>query len=855
MNGRHLAFRLADECAGVKQAQGKPGLRVHTVMIDFISNTHSLGATMTKRITIVLVLLLAAAALAQRGPGRGKGPEARPATILGQVLDRDLEVPVEYANIVLYRQRDSTQVTGTITNESGGFELTVRPGRYYLEVSFIGYRPRTVGDIQVAPGASLDIGSLSLRQTVVAVEGAEAVADRPTLTYKIDKKVIEVSRMTTVTSGTAVDVLENVPSVDVDIEGNVSLRGSENFTVLVDGRPSILEPSEVLQQIPAGTIENIEIITNPSAKYDPDGVSGIINVVLKKKKVSGISGIFNANVGLGDKYGGDFLLSVRHGIMNAFIGADYNKREFGGTRATENRTTRGDTTSYVNSAGPMTRDRPSHGVRVGVDLQLGSADRLSFAGRYGARAMEGATTLDFTEWTVPGDTNLYFSDGDWRRSGDHLSLNLDHQHDFGENGHNLLVQASWNSRDAEEESTTELYNDSTRADTLNGWRTTEAGPRGRLTLKLDYTLPLRASDKFEAGYQSRVRRSEDVNKAYEYSPAGDSYVFRDSFSHTTDYARDIHSLYALYAGSVGNFGFQGGLRGEYTDRAIELLGEDSVSTIDRPDYFPTVHVSYRLPAEQQVMASYARRIQRPRWWSLEPSLTWSDAYNVRQGNPGLLPEYIDSYEVSYQLPLGKNRLSAEAYYRVVHNKMERVQSVYAPNVILRSFENVGNARSLGVETMLNLSPFDWWTVNLMGDVYDYRVNGTLQGSEFEQTSFNWRARFGNEFKLPTKTRFQLNGRYYSPSASAQGERKGFLMTDVSVKQEFLNRRLSVTLQVRDVLGTGGHEFTSEGEGFYSHRHFTRESPVVMLNVSYNFNNFRPQRRRPDDDDDEEGDFE
>jgi outer membrane receptor protein involved in Fe transport len=812
---------------------------------------------MKKRITIALVLLLVAAALAQRGSGRGKGPEARPATVLGQVLDRDLEVPVEYANIVLYRQRDSTQVNGTVTNENGGFELTVRPGRYYLEVSFIGYRARTVDDIQVAPGARLDIGSVSLRQAVVAVEGAEAVADRPMLTYKIDKKVIEVSQMATTTSGTAVDVLENVPSVEVDIEGNVSLRGSENFTVLVDGRPSILEPSEVLQQIPAGTIENIGIITNPSAKYDPDGVSGIINVVLKKKKVSGISGIFNANVGIGNKYGGDFLLSVRQGILNAFVGADYNKREFGGTRAGEIRTSRGDTTSYVNSDGIMTRDRPSHGVRVGVDLQLGSADRLSFAGRYGGRTMEGATVLDFTEWTVPGDTSFYLSDGVWRRSGDHLSLNLDHQHDFGKNGHNLLAQVSWNSRDAEEESTTELYNDSTRADTLSGWRATESGPRGRLTLKLDYTLPLRESDKLEAGYQSRFRWSEDISKAYEYNPAGDSYEFKPEYSHTTDYTRDIHSLYALYAGSVGNFGFQGGLRGEYTDRAIELLGEDSVFTIDRPDYFPTVHLSYQLPAEQQVMASYTRRLQRPRWWNLEPSLTWFDAYNVRQGNPGLLPEYIDSYEASYQLPIAKNRLSAEAYYRVVHTKTERVRSVYPlkPNVILHSFENVGNAHSLGVETMLNLSPFDWWAINLMGDVYDYRVEGTLQGSDFEQTSFNWRARFGNEFKLPTGTRFQVNGRYHSPSASAQGERKGFLMTDVSVKQEFLNRRLSVTLQVRDVLSTGGHEFTSEGEGFYSHMRFTRESPAVMLNVSYNFNNFRPQRRRPDDDEEEEGGFE
>ena len=802
---------------------------------------------MKHKVTLGLVLLVAAVGISSAQPR----PDSRPAAVTGTVHDENLNVPIEYANIIIYQQRDGLQVNGTVTGLDGKFRLSGIPaGSYNLEVSFIGYETRKVADLQLEAGEVLNTGLVRLPQRLIRVEGVEAVADRPRLTYKIDKKVVEVSRMATAASGTAVEVLENVSSVEVDIEGNISLRGSENFTVLIDGRPSILEASDVLQQTPASTIENIEIITNPSAKYDPDGVSGIINIILKKKRESGISGVFNANVGLGKKYGTDFLLNGRTGILTAFIGADNNTREYPGSRASESWTGRGDTTWHTSATGKTTRDQPSHGVRAGAELQLTGADRLSFGGSYGGRAMEGTNDLVFTEWSVPGDTGRFLSAGTWRRKGSHFAFDIDHQHDFAANGHNILARASWSGRDADEESTTELHPDSTRADTIGGWRTTEAGPRSRVTLKLDYTLPLRKTDRLEAGYQGQLRWSADTNEAYEFDPGQNSYQLRPEYSHKTNYTRDIHALYSLYAGAIDKSGFQVGLRGERTDRAIVLVGEPDTFAVARWDVFPSAHLSHQLPAQQQLTASYARRIQRPRWWSLEPFPTWRDAYTVRQGNPALEPEYIDSYEASYRLPFGPNRLSVEGYYRVVHDKIERVQSVFAPNVILHSYDNVGTDHSLGVETVLNLSPFDWWTVNLMGDGYSYRV----AAGDTPRTSLNWRTRVGSEFKLPTGTRLQASGSYHSPSATSQGEREGFLMTDVAVRQELFGRRLSLTLQVNDVLGTGVNEFTSEGERFYSHTRFTRDAPVVMLNVSYKFNNFRLRRRPPgggDEDEEEE----
>ncbi|MFO7639022.1 MAG: TonB-dependent receptor [bacterium] len=280
---------------------------------------------------ITILLLLSAIALAPAQPGGGRA--GNPGAITGQVYDSEYRQPVEYANIVVYRLRDSTQVNGTVSGPNGRFEVAgLPPGRYYVEVTFIGYRPRTVTDLELAPGAAVDIGRIDLRQAVVAVEGAEVVAERPTLTYEIDKKVIDVGGLATAASGTAVDVLENVPTVKVDIEGNVSLRGSENFTVLVDGRLSPLDPSDALQTIPAASIDRVEIITNPSARYDPDGVSGIINVILKQQRGSGLSGVLNGNLGLGNRYGTSGQLTWTSGIVTLQAGADYSRREGPGTR-------------------------------------------------------------------------------------------------------------------------------------------------------------------------------------------------------------------------------------------------------------------------------------------------------------------------------------------------------------------------------------------------------------------------------------------------------------------------------------------------------------------------------------------
>ncbi len=806
---------------------------------------------MNLKISLGLIALLIGATLlySQENPPRGgnfSGENRRfpGGTISGRVLDQAAGVPIEYANIILKSRRDSTLATGTITDESGKFTLTgLRPGPYEVEVDFLGYHAKLLDNIALRRGSmNIDLGDIFLVPAAVSAQTVEVEAQRSPISYQIDKKVISVDQQITAASGNAVDVLQNVPSVQVDIEGHVSLRGSGNFRVLIDGRPSVLDPSDALQQIPASSIENIEIITNPSAKYDPEGSAGIINIVMKKNRRPGRSGIANLNAGLNDKYGGDAIVAFKNEKYNLTLGGDYNRNFFTGEEREENITTREGQSSYVFSEGDSRRGRIALGLRGSLDLHLSPRDVLTFSGRFGDRDSRRNAGMDFEERHDPSlVSRIYTSIGQRRRGGIFYALNSSYLHQFAGKGHQLIGDLFYSYRDSDEETLNELRTPDGAIS--SGQISTESGPGSELRAKLDYLRPMGESQKFEAGWQTELDRSHEQSGLLEYDPAAGDYVSRPQFSNLTRYQRDIHAVYAIYGGEWKNLGFQGGVRGEYTGRRVEFDRVEQPFIIDRWDYFPSVHTSYRLSGGQQFMASYSRRIDRPRGWYLEPFETWMDAFNLRIGNPSLKPEYIDAYEAGFQTYFGKNLFSAEIYYRKTHNKVERVRSVYADNITLHSIENVGTDASLGSEFLLNMDLTRRWNVNLVGNLYDYRVEGVLQGVPFERERFNWSGRMSHTLRFGPATQVQIDGQYHSPSVSSQGRREGFFSSNAAVRHEFLQRQLSVTLQIRDLFGTRKFESTTEGPGFFTYSYGTREAPVVMLNLRYNFNNYKPERPR------------
>ncbi len=378
----------------------------------------------------------------------------------------------------------------------------------------------------------------------------------------------------------------------------------------------------------------------------------------------------------------------------------------------------------------------------------------------------------------------------------------------------------------------------------DGQKSIESGPSNNMTIKFDYTLPLSKTDKFEAGVQSRIDVSEEANEVYYYNSETIIYDFQDQYSHETDYKNNIHSMYSMYSLERGRLGLQGGLRGEYTNRLVELSDENEKYSIDRIDFFPSAHLSWQQTENTQMMGSYTRRIQRPRGYWLEPFITWHDAYTVRQGNPAIEPEYIDSYEMSFLQRFGKNMFSIEAYRRINNNKVERVRSVFedAEGVIMHTIANVGKDYVSGTEFMLRLNLFSWWNLNWMGNLYDYRIEGEYEDYKFNNSSFNWNMRLNSDFKLKTGTTLQINSRYNSSSVTSQGTKEGNYSVNLAVRQTFMKNKLSATLQVRDIFGSSKREYTTETPYLYSYNLMERESPMIMLNLRFNFNNYKDSKK-------------
>lgn len=770
--------------------------------------------------------------------------------ISGTVLDSVHQVPIEYATVMLFSRIDSLRVSGAATDAAGNFKiLPVRPGSYFLQISFLGYLPRTLEGLEInRESMRKELGNILLVPTILQGSEVSIIGEKPAVEFHLDKKVINVAKQQNVISGSAVDVLEQVPSVSVDIEGNISLRGSENFMVLVDGRPSILDPNDALQQIPAGTIESIEIITNPSAKYSAEGPAGIINVILNKNRARGISGMVNLNGGLDDKKGGDVLLTKRRDGVTLTLAGDYDDKNFPGETKSVNRTMRDGITSNILSNGSRSHQRTRYGLRGEIEWNPTFRNLLSIGGRVGGMSGERNSDLSYEKWTNTEPHEINSSRSESERSGEFYSMYSYYRHRFAPKGNELTAYLQFNSRESEEKSGNEEFNS---ANTLvSGQKSTESGPSQGADIKLEYLRELPAEKKLEAGYEGNLDRSEDRNEMAEYDTLQQIYVSQPEFEHKTNYRRNVHAVYAAFGDNSRKLGYQLGLRSEYTDRSIELAGEDRVFTIDRWDYFPSAHLSLNLDKGRQLMTSYSRRIHRARGWQLEPFETWSDAYNVRRGNPSLKPEYIDSYEAGFLTEIWRGSLSLETYYRVTKNRVEFIRSTYSENVTLLTFENVGKDYSLGTECRFDFKLLSWLETGLSGNFYDYRIKGDYGDRSFDNHSFSWNSRLTNTIKIGRSLRWQVDGHYRSSQITSQGEREGFFMTNTSLRKEFLNNNLSMTLQVRDLFGASSRESTASGPDFYEYRKMQRDTPIVMLNINYKFNNYKakPERSR-------EGDFE
>jgi len=807
----------------------------------------------TIRLTLFLLLgfFMASVGFAQRPSNIV--PESAPVPgglITGKVKDKAAKVPMQYTNVVLYHLPDSVMVNGTITGKDGVFRFKgVKKGSYFLKVHFIGFKIKTIDNIEVTnTRREIKLPLIYLEPVASTLEDVEVKASRSRISYQVDKKVVNVTKDLMASAGSAIDVLENVPSVDVDLDGNVSLRGSSNFTVLIDGRPSVLEGNDALQQIPASSIQRIEIITNPSAKYDPEGVGGILNIILKKDKNLGINGVINASAGTKNKYRGNALVGYRTKKINAFISVDGSYRDFNMEVNSEDLTFLPDTTNYRYTTIDGLRNRNGFGVNGGLDYYFDKKSTLSFSGKYGGYGFGMDNNSRRYIFTDPASINEFsnsISHSD--RWGHYYNVQGDFLHKFNDLGHEIEVFAYYSGRSSDDEETQSDFETDSLWNNLgmepSSLRTRTVDTSYDFRIKLDYSLPVGEKGKFEAGYQSRFY-NENGQYTYEtFDTVTNDWITNESYKNVVDFQQNIHSAYVSFKDAYKSFGYELGFRTEYTDRSVDNNDGTTPFVIKRFDYFPTVHLSYQLPKNYQVYSSYSRRINRPRQWSLNPFPMIIDPYNIRVGNPELEPEYIDSYEFGLQKVFSKSFLSFEAYYRVTTNKITRVRLLDTAGIMIHTSKNLNKDYSLGAEVMANLKIVKWFSLNTSFNIYNYRLEGDLEGEDVAANSTNWSGRMTASFYLKGNFRIQWMGIYRSPTATVQGSRKGFFYTNLAVRKDFFKRKLNLTLSARDLLGTARYETTASGPEFYSHMTFQREWPVVTLNVSYIINNYRQKRKK------------
>lgn len=800
------------------------------------------------------VIILNLNGLSQVSPEKNTSSPVVPKNgkVTGKVIDSETNTPMEYANVTIFSKADSKMITGSISNANGSFVIQNIPfGTYYIEASFIGFEKTVIDNVKItANSATSNVGNINLAASKQQIGTVDVVAERNRVEYKIDKKVINVTNDINASGGTAVTVLENTPSVEVDIDGNVSLRGSSSFTVLIDGRPSVLSGSDALKQIPSSAIQNIEIITNPSVKYDPDGMAGIINVVMKKNIVSGVNGIVNLNMGAGDKYGTDFLMNYKAKKYNFFLGGNWSDNIDKGTIHSVRETFGADTTTYLTNDGTRNQSRFGKQLKVGFDYYPTDKTAITVSSEIGNYGFSNFGEVNIYKYQQSKLLNIYsVQNSNSTRDGNFISANTSFQTKFNDKGtHKLEGSFDYRNRDGYSNETQDeflanaAYNKTSQY--LSRVISHEDSNEDDIRAKLDYTLPFENGAKFEAGIQSRIEAEKESLDFMDFSTTTQQFENNPNFSSNMKFREDIHSVYSTYTGSLKTIQYVFGLRGEYNKRTTTHYKEDMPLNYDlnRFDFFPSAHLSYNLANESQLMASYSRRINRPGGRELDPFPSYMNQYTIRTGNPGLKPEYTDSYEFSYMKKFGNSFVSLETFYRTTNDLITEVNKQVGPIMYL-NIENLNRDYSMGGEIMGNINVNKWLLVNTSFTLYNYKLKGEILGVSVDKESTNYSGRLNATVKFTSDSRLQITGFYRGPSVSAQGDQKGMAFANVSYRQDFLKKKLTATLSVRDVFGTMKMQRTSYGENFNLNFRMTREPRVLMLTLSYKINNYKVSREQ------------
>lgn len=800
-----------------------------------------------KKITL-LILLISFTAVAQRAT---KGIASK-ITLTGKVLETNSKQPLEYATLVL-TNTNTKQIIGGVTDANGSFSIDASSGTYDIKVEFIGFKTKSLGNHILTENKSL--GTILLSEDAETLEEVEIIAEKSTVEIRLDKKIYNVGKDMTIKGGNASDVLDNVPSVNVDAEGAVSLRGNENVRILIDGKPSALvglSGTDALRNLPADAIEKVEVITSPSARYDAEGTAGILNIILRKGKITGLNGSFNTTIGYPEQLGIGGNINYRTKKINLFTNLGYNFRKGPGN-------SQSNFTNFDNSGAisdyrfeDRTFDRKNNNYNGSIGLEYYLNKNSSITGSFFYRKNNGNDIA--TNITKIFDANKTLQNSttrveDENEDGVDKQYSLNYTNNFDGKGQKLTVDLQYGDSNDEE------YSPITENGNLKELNSQETKSKTRL-LQIDYVLPIGDKSRFEIGHKADL---QDIFS--DFQQRDENGVLQTDISNAIDFKQYIYAFYSQYGSKINKFSYLLGLRTEITNVDLTLLNTNEFTDKNYTKWFPTINLGYELNDNENITLGYARRIRRPRSWFINPFESRSSATSVFRGNPDLNPAYTSSFDLGYNTRISKFNLGASLYYQRSTDVIQVTSSIEN-----RDINNDGNFIPVTVRTPLNLngeSRYGFEFTSNYSPTKKIRLTASFNYFKFNTDAFegdgtifplaevnesSWFARLNSRITLPAKIQWQTRLMYRGPQANAQGTRDKLFMANLSFSKDLFKDKATLVFNVRDLFNSRKREsitnlYDSNGslisilDGTFQWR-----ERQISLNFTYRFNQKKKRER-------------
>lgn len=777
--------------------------------------------------------------------------------VSGKIFEKDSDFPLEYATIVFENTQKKEALAGGVTDDQGNFNFEITPGTYNIRFEFISYKKEEIKNRTIT--ADTNFGTIFLAPDIAQLNAVEVIAEKSTVEIKLDKRVYNVGKDMMIKGGTASDVLDNVPSVSVDAEGNVALRGNESVRILIDGRPSGLAGlniADALRLLPADAIEKVEVITNPSARYDAEGGGGIINIVLRKGKSNGLNGAIILSAGDPETYGINTSINKKSDAFNLFSNIGYNYRNNPGNSLTDAEyfNPDGSTRQFINERRTNNRLREGYNVNFGIDLNL-------------SESLIWTNALTFRENRGHNPDDVFFYNFDALRNPTFVRNRLNDQRSddfsieyasnfvkkFKKDDHKLTVDfAISTNRDDETSQITDqiignpssLFNEST----VNNQK------QNRSLIQADYVLPIGKDSRFEAGYRGNFLESVTDFSIMPASP----------FDNTLEYNEYVNALYLQYGSKINKFSYFFGLRFEDSNIDVNSITTNNFNNKKYNNLFPSATLNYEFTDESSLSLSYSKRINRPRGRFLNPFASYSSNINIFQGNPDLDPSLTDAIDIGFLQRWKKITFNTSAYINITNDSFQfirRESGLFVDDVpvIVSTPINLAKEYRAGFEFNLNYTPYKWWRLNGNFNFFRNETQGTFSyvdfqnniiEQNFDNVAFTWFARINSKVTLPYKIDWQANGTYNAPQTNAQGKSLGVASMNMAFSKDILKDKATIALNVSDLFNSRKRimeTFLPNVVNSYSEMQW-RERQII-LSFTYRFNrqkNERDRQQRRDD---------